>query len=129
MPVGYYECERRIAVLRKFQDLVRHRERWAAEIEFARPLKVLLPEGTTERNESAVIDQQIARLQTIVRVYLHQAGIETEISWTEPTYDQEMKIWRKESVGRYDIVGHYFTQPDEPFRHVRQHWFEQLMRA
>ncbi len=46
---SYFECGRRLEVLRRFQDLVRQNERWAHEIDFARPLADLLPEGTTER--------------------------------------------------------------------------------
>ena len=43
---GYFRCKRALRYLRKFQDLIRHRERFALDIDLARPLAELLPTGT-----------------------------------------------------------------------------------
>lgn len=123
LPVGYLECNRRIDKLKRFQDLIRHRERWAIQIEFARPLEDLVPAGTTELARPEVIDQQIARLQPLVSNYLRRAVVETVFSYSDPTlYPEKSKVVRK-----YDVIRDYFELPGGELGSMRQHWFEKVM--
>src|SRR5712692_2100369 len=129
LTTGYLECARRIEILKRFQDLVRHRERWAHQIGFARPLEELLPEGTTELTQWEVIDQQISRLQPVVGAFLALAGIGTVFTFLEPSFDREKSRVVMDPAGHYDVILQYFELPQGDLGRARQAWFEKVMNV
>jgi hypothetical protein len=76
-----------------------------------------------------VIDQQIGRLQPVVRSYLLQVGVFTDILITEPAWDRERQKETRDALGRWDAVRDYFNQPADGVRgsKISQGWFEHLM--
>lgn len=129
LTTGYFECNRRIETLKRFQDLVRHRERWAHQIDFARPLEELLPEGTTEVARPEIIEQQISRLQPLVSGFLFQAGIATTFTFSQPSFDREKDRVVMDPAGRYDVIIQYFELPGGDLGRARQEWFEKVMNV
>src|SRR6266446_374395 len=126
---GYFECGRRLEVLRRFQDLVRQNERWAHEIDFARPLADLLPEGTTELTQWQVIDQQIGRLQPLVGQFLDLSGIETAFTFSERSFNNEKNRVVMDPAGSYDVILQYFELPRGDRGRAGQTWFEKVMNV
>src|SRR5690242_11774025 len=80
-PPGYFACGRVVKDLQKFQDLIRHHRSWAHQIEFARPLKELIPKDTKPEHEQTVIEREINRLLPLVGQDLFMVGISTHVTW------------------------------------------------
>lgn len=108
-PLGYFECKRIIARLRLFQDLARYREGFGHEIQFARTLEELLPEGTSEAQRPFVIDRELNRLIPIIHRDLYRAEIPTDMVVVETVIVKGSD---------YDILDHF---------HGHQNVFEVLM--
>lgn len=116
-PPGYFACKTIIKDLQKFQDLVRHHQRRAHQIGFARPLPELIP-GLKEKDPSTpeLIKREINRLIPIVRRYLKVAGIEHQIqirhTQEQREYDFEKNIPKFIAKERqYDLIRDYFEIP------------------
>lgn len=122
-PPGYFECKRIIARLRLFQDLARYREGFGHEIQFARTLEELLPEGTSEAQRPFVIDRELNRLIPIIHRDLHRAEIPTdmvEVTKKSTKFDKEGHVVETVIVkgSDYDILEHF---------HGHQNVFQVLM--
>jgi hypothetical protein len=136
LTTGYFDCKKRIKRLRRFQNLVRHREKWAHQIDLAPPLKDLIPElyrdvPPEERSglmpnltqdqiravrEPILIDQEINKLIPMVRAYLNVVGISTrfEFRHREQEFDAAQgRAVPREIVTQFDIVGDYFRLPHD----------------
>ena len=80
---NYFRCRKILADLHKFQDLILHHQRWAGDLELARPLKELIPDLIDNGHAHLLIRKEINKLIPIIRRYLDYAQIETKISVTD----------------------------------------------
>jgi len=120
---GYFECKRIIARLRLFQDLARYREGFDHELQFARTLEELLPEGTSEAQRPFVIDRELNRLIPIIHRDLRRAEIPThmaEVTRKPTKFDKKGDVVETVTVkgSDYDILENF---------HGHQNVFEGLM--
>ena len=96
LPLGYLACRRALERLHRFQDLLRHRERWATEIDLAQPLEKLLPHPLPKDNfqMSQLIDREINRLIPTVHAILQRAEINTKwiIRSEDPAEEQSRDL-------------------------------------
>ena len=121
---GYWRCRQVLRRLHEFQDLVRHRERWAPDIEIARPLEELLPKGTDISPANGfrviqLIERQINRLIPIVSRNLLRGGINTRIRCRVRNHPQDE--WREVDL----VLGYFERLPDGG----QQERYERLMRC
>lgn len=121
---GYWRCRRVLRRLHEFQDLVRHLERWATDVENARPIEELLPKGTDTSPANAfrvhqLIERQINRLIPLVSRYLSAAAINTRARFRYRGYPADE--WREGDL----VAGYFENVPVEG----RQERFERLMRC
>lgn len=115
---GYFQCRRILDRLRRFQDLVRHDQRWGSEIAHARPLEQLLPPETKPEHRGTEIDRQIRRLIPLVVRDLKRAGIPTRSTWRIPEerYDHDKRrMVEKVETLTYHLVGDYFILPRDGY--------------
>ena len=94
---GYFACRRAIDRLGRFQDLARHHQGWAHQIDFARPLDQLLPGGYKPAQEPWVIQRELNRLIPAVLFCLQDAGIPTTVIHRHGA-----------SEHRSDLIANYF---------------------
>jgi hypothetical protein len=134
LTTGYFDCKRRLKRLKRFQDLVRHREKWAHQIDLAPPLKDLIPElyrdvRPEERSglmpnltqeqiravrEPVLLDKEINKLIPMVRAYLNVVDVSTRFEFRHREREFDMtqgKTVPHETVTQFDIVGDYFRLP------------------
>jgi hypothetical protein len=102
---GFWRTKTKLHRARRLQDLIRHRERWAGDIDLAQPLEKLLPDFPPDKR-SAVLDQEINRLLRVVHWDLNSYGVPTAYIFEDP-YDQTGSPEKK----KYDIILDYFRLP------------------
>jgi hypothetical protein len=106
---GYFTTRRVLKRLRKFQNIIRHKERWATDIRFACPIEEVLPPNTPVSEQVEVLEKEIHRMMHIVRWDINYAGVTTAVVH---------KHWdpaeRKNQENRYDLILDYFRLPREP---------------
>src|SRR5919108_5721020 len=122
---GYIQCERILKRLHRFQDLVRHDQRWGYEIGFARPLEELLPKGTRPVDQATEIDRQINRLIPLVVHDLRRVGIPAEVEWRRKRYDAAKRDTVDEPGDRHHLIADYFHLPRDGYASA----FKEVMGA
>jgi hypothetical protein len=107
-PLSYWGCKRRIQILRRYQDLVRHRERQPPDIQFAEPLENLIGPFKNAIERMHFLDQEIARLSLPVHHILNELGISTVVTRGigKPQVG-DAGIDHPQEEEKYDIVGNY----------------------
>jgi len=128
LTTGYWDCRKRIARLRRFQNLIRHREKWGHQLDLAPPLATLIPELYREipdeersgympnltpeqvrvMREPAIIEREINRLIPMVHAYLNVLGIDTR-----RTYSRWNHAEGREDKTEFDLISDYFYLPPE----------------
>lgn len=111
LPPGYFACKRRIKILKRYQALIRHHERWGDEIQFAPPIEQVIPTispATDPLTRYKLIEREINRATKGVFGILNEAGIPTRISQTvwDPVLELEGQRQPREQVN--DIIFDYF---------------------
>jgi len=102
---GYWRTHGFIKRAKRLQDLIRHRERWATEIELAQPLEDLFP-GMDRVEASQHIEEEIGKLQQVVYWDLNRfAMVNTGVLYKD-RYAVEGEPDRK-----YDLILDYFRLP------------------
>jgi len=101
---GFWRTRYILKQARKFQDLIRHKERWASDIDLAQPLKKLLP-GVPEALWIQSIDLEISKGQRLVHWALNHFGVPTSTLYKD-RYAPE-----GEKPRQYDLVLDYFRLP------------------
>ena len=124
---SYFRCQRILRELRKFQDLIRYRER--IDVEEALPLNTLLPKQTQSLTNNSwktqqVIDREIQRLQIFVESSLFVMGVPLEVSFKHTEWDLEQQKEVTETH-RYNLIGDYYQLQREN-RHVHELIMEAL---
>ena len=104
---GYWRCKGILQRLRKFQDLVRHRERWGYDLDNAQPIEALLPKGTdtspaNAHQVSQLSENQLNQLIPVVQFDLSITGISTR---GKVRVNDDPKLWRT-----VDLVSSYLDQ-------------------
>ena len=113
-PPGYWRAKARLERLKKFQGLIRHKERWGDETAFARPLRELAPGAEDPRLRDTILDREINRMIPLVYQHLQDAGVSTLIEHIErePRYDKEKgMIVDDEKSRKHDVIRGYFYLP------------------
>jgi hypothetical protein len=118
-PPGYRASGRGIERLEKFQDLVRHLDRFGADLNLARPISDLIPGAPIERSHDQVrlIEREINRLVPVVFHDLREVGIPTRIKVPNEVleYDFEKgKQVRKDKTETFDRSGVRLLRTCEP---------------
>lgn len=113
---SYFESKTILDRLQRFQDLLRHDQRWAHQISFARPLKELIPELSDDKSIDRMwlIDREINRLIPLVRRYLYFACIETVLIFEKKDleWDFEKSIHKPVELKKErDAITDYFELP------------------
>ncbi len=106
-PPGLAVCDRAIASLRKFQDLIRHHRRLATQLPLARPIEDLLPPNTDPARRPVLIEQEINRLIPEVSMHLDSLGVPTRISYSKLEFDYE-SAKKKQVEHESDLIQDYF---------------------
>jgi hypothetical protein len=131
LTTGYFDCKKRIERLKRFQNLLRHREKWTHQLDFAPPLERLIPEISEsipdqERSgympnlsrdqiramrEPALIDREINHLIPMVYAYLNAVNVETVYTHTAlyRDFDDSEQSVSREVERRFDAVSDYFS--------------------
>lgn len=81
-PPSYWACKRRIRILRKYQDLVRHQTRSQPDVRFADKLEDLIGPFKDPVERIHLLEREIARLSPIVFHLLDEVGIPTIATYT-----------------------------------------------
>lgn len=101
-------CDQVIERLKRFQDLVRHHQRWGSGMRFARPIEDLIPKLTAPQDVHAVVEREINRAIPGVSAELHWAGVHTGVSYKRQEYvDGELKMVERHA----DLFINYFELP------------------
>ena len=131
LTTGYFDCKKRIERLKRFQNLLRHREKWTHQLDFAPPLERLIPEISEpvpdeERSgympnlnrdqlramrEPALIDREINHLIPMVHAYLNVVNVRTVYTQTSQyrDFDESERPVSRETERHFDAVLDYFS--------------------
>jgi hypothetical protein len=115
IPFGYFKCRKRISLLNKFQNLIRHRERWPGDLLFAAPLATLIPEGTKPEYEFRIINHEITKLLLPVSFFVHDAGVNTLYTYKKQKLSLPFQLHPEKpefEVIQVDVIQHYFDIDD-----------------
>jgi hypothetical protein len=115
-PPGYFACRRVIARLKRFQDLIRHNQRWGHQVQFARRLDELIPKDTELAKVPWVIESEINKLMPIISWDLRRVGIPTGVRWEDRDDEFEMigtSPKFKKVRCNADLISDYFELPRE----------------
>jgi len=103
---GYFETKRVLARLRRFQNLIRHKERWGGDLEFACPIEELIPPNLGMPERFPLLDREILKAMNIVCWDINRAGVTTGV-----IYKHWDTLEGKEEKESYDVVLDYFRLP------------------
>jgi len=126
-PPGFFSCKRRVEILKRYQNLIRHRERWAPEMEFTTPIEKDIPDikpTTDPYHRMMLIEREISRLVVPVHHMLNQVGICTAVVRTP--LDPLAPADDAKPSRSYDIIADYFHL--QSIGTGQQRNFELLMR-
>lgn len=104
---GYFRCKKALNRVKRFQDLVRHKERWANEIDLAQPIEALISGYDASRGTQS-IDLEIGKLQQLVQWDMRYIAV------TNTTYlinDPDHIGQEPDEPRRFDLVMDYFRLP------------------
>jgi hypothetical protein len=105
---GYFATKRILKSIHRFQDLIRHRERWAADLEFACPLKDVVPANVPEVLRAQYLDGEILRMTQGVHHAVNFAGVPTGVY-----YGPRNEADRESRRERYDLILDYARLPKQ----------------
>lgn len=123
-PPSYWSCKNRLNILRRYQDIVRHKEGWAHDIEHACPLEELIPEAKSATDRFILFDREINRLTPLVHWALNEVGVLTGI----------VSIRREPSLGEHGVIEREVTEKHDIILDYldlghQQRTYELLMRS
>ena len=119
---GYWRTKNRLERLKRFKNLVIHRERWALEMQTVTPLAELFPgENLKECTFETVqrIEAELRESLMLVFYGMREVAIETHARYR--TFD---RIENRDKTWEYDLILDYFHMSDGD---NRQKNFELLM--
>jgi|HubBroStandDraft_6_1064221.scaffolds.fasta_scaffold30862_3 hypothetical protein len=103
---GYFATKRILKRIHRFQDLIRHRERWAADLEFACPLEDLVPANVPEIQRVQYLDGEILRMMQGVHRAVNFAGVPTGVY-----YERRNPVDQENEREHYDLILDYQRLP------------------
>src|ERR1700719_1324692 len=81
---GYFHCRKALKRVKCFQDLIRHKERWAGDLDLAQPLEELIPNWQANGG-GARIELEIEKLQQLVQWDMQYIAVtNTGYLWNDP---------------------------------------------
>ena len=106
-PPGYFTIRRMLKRAQRLQDVIRHKERWGNDVDFAEPLEKLFPKYKNEKDKAYMrLDEEIGKLQPVVFYDLTQVmHLNTGVTW-KSRYAKE-----GEKPKQYDLILDYFRLP------------------
>jgi len=113
---GYFLCKRKLERLRIFQNLIRHKARWAREYQFASPLEKLMPDVTDPAKIHVELDHMLNRLIPHVAADLSVAGVRLWVTHSEEEirYNEQGELIRQDVERRYHLI----ADCDQLLRHA-----------
>jgi hypothetical protein len=103
---GYFTTTRVLKRLRRFQNVVRHKERWAPDMQFACPIEELVPAKIPMPERFQLLDREIHRMMHIIRRDINYAGVTTSV-----IHKHWDLVENKRKEDRYDVILDYFHLP------------------
>jgi hypothetical protein len=104
---SFIHCRRALNRVKRFQDLIRHKERRAGDFDMARPIEELIPDYDLNRG-TQMIDLEIGKLQQLVQWDMRYIAV------TNTSYlinDPEHIGPEPDEPRRFDLVMDYFRLP------------------
>jgi hypothetical protein len=103
---GYFATKRLLERIHRFQDLIRHRERWTPDLEFACPLEDVVPAKVPEMQRVQYLDREILRMMQGVHRAVNFAGVPTSVY-----HEHRDPVDNHEDRERYELILDYFRLP------------------
>src|ERR1700674_5461161 len=76
---GYFRTRRILKGLRRFQNLIRHKERWAPDMQNSCPIEELCSPDMPMHERFAFLDREILKTMQIVHRGVNFAGVSTRV--------------------------------------------------
>jgi hypothetical protein len=130
IPFGYFECKKRIALLQRFQDLLRYHELLHPDPATVPPVTSLIPLGTKPEHERQTIEREINKLLMPVSHVLRVAGVQTSFTnrRQKPRYPFELHPKEPEiETINFDVILQYFYV--ENLKVSRNDTFQAMIRV
>lgn len=110
LPLGYFQCKKRIETLQRFQNLLRYHEYVTTDPQLP-PLASLLPPGTKPEYEKQAIDRELNKLFVPVSLFVRQAGVPTSFTNRRQKSQARFQLEYKEpeiETQHFDVIRDYF---------------------
>jgi hypothetical protein len=118
---GYLRTRLKLKRMKRLQDLIRHKERWAGDFDLAQPLEELLP-GIPDDKRYLHIEPEINKCLPMVHYDLNRLlGIRTGV-----VYEEQMPFGNEPERNSYDLILDYHRLPRRGDGHVA---FAAVMRV
>jgi len=111
-PLTYYQCRRATNRLRRFRNLVIHRENFPIYLPEAPALEQLIPADTPPERRAQTIDSEIDKLIPLVSEILFDLGINTGITFLDKEVsDDGIQFRTRLAKQNRDLLEDYFELP------------------
>jgi hypothetical protein len=111
IPFGYFRCKKRIALLQRFQCLLRHYEFLHTDPATVPPLATLLPPNTKPENQRQALEREINKSLMPVSLILRDAGVQTSFTHCRQKSQDPFQLHPKapeiETI-HFDVILQYF---------------------
>ncbi len=108
---SYWECNKCLRWLKRFQGLLIHRDNWGLYAQDAPPLDRLLP-GVAEKDKYRAIEREINKLVPLVSSVLDAVEISAAVTHSQYEHDlAQPGLPLKEVKRTYDLIDEYFELP------------------
>lgn len=98
--------------MRRFQNLIRHKERWASDIPLTCPIEELIPPDIQMPERMGYLNREILKAMNVVWRGVNFAGVPTGV--TRKRWDG---IEQKDVERHYDVILDYFRLPRDTRPH------------
>jgi hypothetical protein len=109
---GYFRTRRILKNLKRFQNLIRHKERWALDIPLACPIEELIAVDIPMPERFAYLDREILKAMNMVQRGVNYAGVPTGV-----IHKRWDGIEHKDVEKHYDVILDYFRLPRDTRPH------------
>jgi len=106
---GYFATKRILKRLSRFQNVIRHKERWATDIDIACPIEELVDPKIPMHERFRVLNHEIRRTMQIVYWDINYTGVPTGV-----IHKHWDIVEQKDINQQFDVIIDYFRLPRDP---------------